>query len=421
MDGTNTTTLAKLFKEYYEPGVNEQLNNANALLSELESNENSVQSGELRGKYAVHAVQLGRATSAGPRGEDEVLPTPKAGRFENVKVDLTQQYATGSITGIAEYKSAAEAGAFVRGLNQTINDMRTAAEHMINRQVWLSQSGVLATIASGGVTGTVGTSPNFTAWDLTLTDKRALYATWIEVGQLLEFGTLSGQTVTLDSPSGVVEVTAVNEATGVISVAQYAGSPAPTAGDVIVAEGSANKCLAGISQIVSDTTNSFQNLSPSSAPEWKAVRQNHGSSAFTFRGYEKLRNNITRLSGKAPNLVITTPFIESAAFADLQDQIRYSNPDDLKRGEGVVLPGPGNPKLKSDHMAPQGSLFAFHTADLINYQDGPWRFLNQGGSNLMRFSRRDTQELALAQYKQLAVRRRNSHGELYGITDTSID
>jgi hypothetical protein len=414
MDGTNTTTLAKLFKEYYEPGVNEQLNNANPLLSELESNESAVQSGELRGKYAVHAVQLGRATSAGPRGEDEVLPTPKAGRFENVKVDLTQQYATGSITGIAEYKSAAEAGAFVRGLNQTINDMRTAAEHMINRQVWLSQSGVLATIDTGGVSGS---GP----WTLTLTSKRSLYATWLEVGQLVEFGTVSGGTVTLDSPSGIAEVTAVDESAGTVTVATYSGTVAPTAGDVIVAEGSANKCLAGISQIVSDTSSTFQNLSPSSAPEWKAVRQNHGSTAFTFRGYEKLRNNITRLSGKAPDLVITTPFIESAAFADLQEQIRYSNPDDLKRGEGVVLPGPGSPKLKSDHMAPQGSLFALNTGDLINYQDGPWRFLNQGGSNLMRFSRRDTQELALAQYKQLAVRRRNSHGELYGITDTSID
>ena len=414
MDGTNTTTLAKLFKEFYEPGVNEQLNNANKLLSELESNESSVQSGELRGKYAVHALQLGRSTSAGPRGEDEVLPTPKAGRFENVKVDLTQQYATGSITGIAEYKSAAEAGAFVKGLNQTINDMRVAAEHAINRQVWLSQGGVLATIAGSGVSGA---GP----WVLTLTNSRSLYATWLQVGQLVEFGTVSAGVVTLDAPSGVGEVTAVDEAAGTVTVATYSGTVAPTAGDVIVAEGSANKCLAGISQIVSDTTSTFQTLAPSSAPEWKAVRQNNGSSAFTFRGYEKLRNNITRLSGKSPDLVITTPYIESAAFAELQDQIRYSNPDGLKRGEGVVLPGPGNPKLKSDHQAPQGSLFAFHTADLINYQDGPWRFLNQGGSNLMRFSRRDTQELALAQYKQLAVRRRNSHGELYGITDSSID
>lgn len=412
MDGTNTTTLAKLFKEYYEPGVNEQLNNSNKLLSELESNSSGVQSGELRGKYAVLAVQLGRATSAGPRGEDEVLPTPKAGRFENVKVDLTQQYATSSITGIAEYKSAAEAGAFVRGLTQTINDMRTAAEHAINRQVWLNQSGVLAEIDSVS-----GSGP----WEITLTDKRALYATWLEVGQLVEFGTETDGVVTLDSPSGVAEVTGVDEDAGTITVETAAGTVDPDSGDVIVAEGSANKCLAGVAQIISDTENTFQDLSPDTHPEWKSVREDHNGTGFTFRGYEKLRNRIARVSGRTPNLVITTPFIEAAAYAELQDQVRYTNPNGLEKGEGVVLPGPGSPKLKSDHMAPQGSLFAFHTADLINYQDGPWRFLQQGGSNLMRFSRRDTQELALAQYKQLAVRRRNSHGELYGITDSSID
>lgn len=410
MAGANLTTFSDLLKEVYAPGVNSQINADDVLLSEIESSSSGVQMGEHGGKYTVIGLKLGRNTSAGPRGEGATLQDPGQTRVGRATLDLTYQYAVGSVTGPSQAKTKADAKAYARILTAEIDGVREGMTHSIGRQVWGHNHGAFATISSLNAT----TGP----WTLTV-DTRAVNADWLEETTLLQLVTVSGGVATVQDSGAVLQIDSVDTANSTIDVSQVSGTSTPAIGEQIVVEGTANLCLQGLEQMISDTTSTFQGIDRSTERRWRASRLDASSGAFSFDMYQKLRNEVNTRSGKYPDLVITSYGIERAAFNDLQDQIRYTKAKDLEFGEGVVLPGPGNPKLKASNQCKKGSLFAIHKDSLRVYADGDYDFLQQGNSNLLMFGRKDLVEFVLKRYMQIGAIQLNSHGEIFDIADSS--
>lgn len=405
--GQQKADLEAVLKEVYEPQVQELINRENALLDELKATDRGVNK---VGKHAVVGLEVADNVSAAPRAEYELLPEPGKQEYDRALIKLTNQYSSGALTGVAEAHSDDEKQSLVEILGRTVRGVTAGAQRSVNRQAWLSQDGAIGTI-SAAVTGSGTTGSPFV---ITLSEKQVFLGKWLSRNERIQFGSVTSGVATVES--GVCKVVGVNRANRQITAVTVSGSPDPDNGDKVFVEGAANNSLAGLSQIISNTTDTFQNVSPSSVPEWKAVRKS--SSTVSVELLNQLGNEISFESGTRPDLYLTTFPIQTELYDELFDQVRFANPDTLKKSlNSVILPD--GRKLRAVNEAKRGSVYAINPQDVQIYHTGDWNFLTQGDSRLMRFDRRDAVELVLRRYMQVGVKKRHSHGEIYGITESS--
>lgn len=405
--GQQKADLEAVLKEVYEPQVQELINRENALLDELSATDRGVNK---VGKHAVVGLEIADNVSAAPRAEYELLPEPGKQEYDRSLIKLTNQYSSGALTGVAEAHSDDEKQSLVEILGRTVRGVTAGAQRSVNRQAWLSSHGAIGTI-SAAVTGTGTTATPFL---ITVSEKQVFLGKWLSRNERIQFGSVTNGVASVES--GVCKVVAVDRANKQIEAVTVSGSPDPDNGDKIFIEGAANNSLAGLSQIVSNTTDTFQNVDPDDVPEWKAVRKS--SSTISVELLNQLGNEIQFESGTRPELYLTTFPIQTELYDELFDQVRFANPDSLKKSlNSVILPD--GRKLRAVNEAKRGSVYAINPQDVQIYHTGDWNFLTQGDSRLMRFDRRDAVELVLRRYMQVGVRKRHSHGEIYGITESS--
>lgn len=406
--GQQKADLEDVLKEVYEPQVQELINRENALLDELKATDRGVNK---VGKHAVVGLEVADNVSAAPRAEYELLPEPGKQEYDRALIKLTNQYSSGALTGVAEAHSNDEKQSLVEILGRTVRGVTSGAQRSVNRQAWLSSDGAIGTI-NGAPTGSGTTGSPFV---ITVTEKQVFLGKWLSRNERIVFGSVTSGVATVET--GVCKVTAVNRSAQTITCVTVSGSPDPDSGDKIFIEGAANNSLAGLSQIISNTTAEFQSVNPSTVPEWKAVRKN-ASGSVSVNLINQLANEIQFESGYRPELYLTTFPIQTDLYDELFDQVRFANPDSLKKSNNSVILPDGR-KLRAVNEAKRGSVYAINPADVQIYHTGDWNFLTQGESRLMRFDRRDAVELVLRRYMQVGVKKRHSHGELYGITESS--
>ena len=405
--GQQKADLEAVLKEVYEPQVQELINRENALLDELSSTDRGVNK---VGKHAVVGLEIADNVSAAPRGEYELLPEPGKQEYERSLIKLTNQYSSGALTGVAEAHSDDEKQSLVEILGRTVRGVTAGAQRSVNRQAWLSTDGAIATIAAVEGAGT-GDDP----FVVTVDEKQVFLGKWISRNERIQFGSVSGGSATVQN--GVAKVVSVDRASSQITAITVSGTNTPDEGDSIFVEGSANNSLAGLSQIISNTDDTFQNVDPNDVPEWKAVRKD-SEGEIKVDLLNQLGNEIQFESGSRPELYLTTFPIQTALYDELFDQVRFANPESLKKSlNSVILPD--GRKLRAVNEAKRGSVYAINPQDIQIYHTGDWNFLTQGDSRLMRFDRRDAVELVLRRYMQVGVRKRHSHGELYGIDEST--
>lgn len=135
-----------VLKEFYIPGIYNQLPEDYAFFSEVKSAPPDM----IQGKYGVIAVETGRNHGGGPRGENQNLPNPGSVEFNNMRVNVAYEHQLTAITQQAIDASASDRGGFARQMNKQIEGVGDAMSRRMSR--WMCAGDSSACLANAGAT-----------------------------------------------------------------------------------------------------------------------------------------------------------------------------------------------------------------------------------------------------------------------------
>jgi len=409
MAGANLTTLSDILKEYYLGPVAEQLNNEVLLLSRLES-----KSEDLVGKRAYVPLHVSRSGGIGARAEDAALPTAGNQDYDKAVYDLKYLYGRVRVTGPSMAKTKNEAGAFLQALKSELDGIRNDLKKDLARQVYGDGT---AKISQCGTT----TSANVIQGASNPHAQEAIRKGQLYVGMLVDIGTEAD----VDAVAAAREITAVDYDNGTITIDGAAVSTTTShyvfrAGSGVnngaSASGSRSSEVDGLKRIVATSATTFGEIDPSTKTWWDNKRINVNGALAT--GLEDIQKgmNLIRLEGGMPTVMVTSLGVQREIYMQLEDSVRYTNPESLTYSAGFkVLEYAGMPII-SDIDAPYGRIYILDENTIKVFSDQDWHFLDADGQTLRQVSGYDAFEAVMTRYMNLGATKRNNHAVLYGIT-----
>lgn len=407
MAGATLTTADSALKEFYLPAIREQLNNKCFILSQIESNSKDVE-----GRRAVLSLHVTRNSGVGARAEGGTLPTAGSQGYAEERVAMRYNYGRLQVSGPIIKAMKSNAGSFTRAVDSETKGLTADVRRDVNRQVFGTSNGVIAQCASAS------------SQVITLTTPTAVQLRQIEIGMVIDVGTVAAPT----TRATAVVVSAVDTSAGTVTVVgTLSGSTTTT--DFIFRSGAAGattsqKELTGLQSIV-DSTGSLFNIDPATYPSWVSV-ENTGSGTNrvpTETLFAKVADQASIASGDATiNLWVTTDGVQRTLAASMLSQKRFNDTVALKAGySGISIntAGSSTPSaLTWDRDCPTGMAFGLSTEHLFQHQESEWEFMDDDGSVLSRVSGVDAYEAVLYKYHELTTDQRNAHAKVVELTES---
>ena len=399
-------------KEDYKPLV-ENLNDETYVLSQIESNTNDVQ-----GRRFVGAAHLGRSSGVGARGAGVALPTAGNQVYQNTAGPLRYNYGRIEIPGPIIAATQSDRGSFVRAASSEMERITADVKRDVNRQVWGTSNGVIATcgVTSASTTVVLATST-------TETQMRQLFN---DGGMVVDIGVVA-------TPTSVATARTVTarSAYGASPTITISGAAVTTAGTDFVFRTSAGGAssgtgspgdgqfeLTGLQSIV-DSTGTLFTINPSTYPTW-ASWEDGNSGTLRFPAEALINRAIMQAglkSGRRVNSLVCGPGVHSKLAGTMQAMRRNVDNVDLKAGYSGLrwdTPGEGAQRggpitLVWDQDCPENSVYGLDFGRLVQYEMSGWDWMDRDGSVLARTSGYDAYEATLFKYHELAPTQRNSH------------
>jgi len=401
----------------------ENLNNACFILAQVTTKKDTVQ-----GRIARHSVHIGRSGGIGARQEGDTLPTADQQRYATVPVPV--RWNTGRILLTKQLMSQAtgEPGAFADAMEAEMNGIRNDSMRDVNRQVWGTSNGVIATC------GTTTTSATITlASTTTAAQMRAFY-----IGRRVDIGTVASPTTVASNRA----ITAVSVSGKTITVSGAtlsttsgthfvfnSGSGGATSGTGLPNDG--QRELTGLQTIV-DSSGTLHTVNPSTVTNW--VAQEYGNSgtnralAETMVDLAILQNQTE--SGKTIDVLCSNTGVFVAAKSILSAYNRNMDTTQLKGGyTGLkwATPGVSGSAGKeiawyADFDAPGNELYGLNTSDgLVCHQvEEGWQWLDDDGAILSRVTDQLAFEATIYTSMELACVQRNAHFKISDLTEATL-
>lgn len=407
MATVSMVTVDNILKEVYEGDLQDQLQSETVALKRIERSSEGV-THEVGGKYVTFPIRTKRNHGVGARGELEALPIPRTQSYEAARVGLKYLYGGIELSGQTFELADKNFQAFAGALDEELKGLRQTLSKDLNRQVYGTNAGALATATGAGSTTTLVT-----------TDEDAIY---LEVGMFVDV---------LDASAGDAVISSAAEITGLASAGGNttvtftpAASAATASGDRLVRDNSFNKELTGLRQIVA-ATGAVYNIDPSTVPVWKStVNSNGGTNRALSEGLLiKLMDDVRKEGGGQPTVLFSNVGVRRAYFNLLVQQRRYSNTTEFEGGfKGLAFTtDQGDIPFVSDFDCPRNRVFAVNEKEIKLYEAGDWSFMNRDGSNWQRVITSagsfDAYSATLYKYMEIGTHRRNAHGLLSDITE----
>ncbi len=414
------STATAVLKEDYKD-LAEQINQSFFILSQIEKNTDDVV-----GRRAYHAVHVSRNSGVGARGDGGTLPTAGNQGYTNALVPMRFNYGRIQISGTVIHAMSQDRGSFVRAVRSEMDGLSKDLKRDINRQLWGTSNGVIATC------GTTSSSTTVTvlAASATATRMRQL---WADGGMVVDIGTVAdpdsvaaGRTVTAyDAAAGTITISgaAVSTTSGTHFIFRAsAGGASSGSGDV----GDGQFELTGLQTIV-DSAGVVHGIDPSTYPVWAAgedsnsgtnrsVSENLINKAIQDRNIES-GGNIDLLVGSAG---------VSRAVANLMQSLRRNIDNvDLKGGyKGIQWSTPLEGMMQStptaivwDRDCPANSLYGLASDSLVEYLLADWDWMQEDGNVLSRVSNQHAYEATYYKLHELAVKQRNANFKIVDLTE----
>lgn len=400
--GSTLTTADASLKNDYQPAVREQLNNTNKYLSQLEKNTKDVE-----GRYAVLSLHTTRNSGVGARGESGTLPTAGNQGYVEERVPVKQVYGQIKVSGPVIAASKSDKGSFARALDAETTGVMADLKRDVNRQLFGTSNGVVATCGTTSSSTTVVLASTTTATQL-----RQI----ADLG-VIDIGTVASPT-TIASARTITSIDTANK-TLVIS-----GAAVTTSSSHFIfktGSGGSGVEVSGIQSIVA-ATGTLYNVDPTTTPGWASTVSDNSGSNRTVSDtlFEKMINDIEIASGEEPDLIVTTAGVNRAYAGTLKTMRRYSNTIELKGGFKVptVQTGTVEIGLMWDRDCKENTAYVLNTKHMQEYQQSDWTFMDKDGSVLQRaLDGTDAYQATLFKYFDVMTDKRNTHGVIKDITE----
>ncbi len=400
------TTVDNILKEVYEGDLQDQLQSETVALKRIERSSEGV-THEVGGKYVTFPIRTKRNHGIGARGEMEALPIAQRQSYSSARVGLKYLYGSLELSGQTFELADKNFQAFASALDEELKGLRQSLSKDLNRQVYGTNTGALAT-ATGGTTTTFVT-----------TDEDAIY---LEEGMVVDVLDSSASFAVIASAATITSV--VSSGGNTTATIDATASAAIASGDLLVRDNSYNKELTGLRQIVA-ASGGVYNIDPSSVPVWKStVNSNSGTNRPLSEGLLiKLMDDVRKQGGGQPTVLFSNVGVRRSYFNLLVQQRRYSNTTEFEGGfKGLAFTtDQGDVPFVSDFDCPRNRVFAVNEKEVNLYEAGDWSFMNRDGSNWQRVLTSagtfDAYSCTLYKYMEIGTHRRNAHGLLSDITE----
>lgn len=402
-----------LLKEFYLPAVRNQLNNDIKLLKEVEKDSEHVE-----GRRAVLSLKTSRNWGIGSRAELGTLPTAGRQGYSEERVPMYYHYGVGGVTGPMLAAGVSDRGSFARPLKEELSGITDDLKRDINRQLFGTSDGVIATFALTTSSVQLQLSTSYTTTS----------TVWNQLSEnmVIDVGTIAAPTLKASAVtiSSVVPPTSDTAGNGYIIV----GSAVTTTGtDFLFISGnggntanSTQKEVTGLQTIV-DSTGTLHNVAATGV--WKSVElSNSGTNrSLTEQLIARACGDIHIASGKDPNLGIGSIGVYRAYAAVLTSIKRFNNTQTLKGGwQGLTFEAGTQPfPITWDRDCPNNTLFLLNTDHLTEFQSSDWDFMDEDGTVLLRTGTTDAYQFVLHKYMEFATDQRNTHGKVTDLTEVS--
>ena len=402
----NINSITPILKERYTPRIVEQLDNYTAFSSKLTKSSDNISS-EFGGKYVYFPIHVGRNSGIGSRFEDETLPAAGQQKYDGGRVKLKYAYGAIRVTGPSVALSDENPKAFAKVITEETDGVIRDLGRDFNRQLFGNGNGALgyfsaATTASTSVVVT-GSARGFGPDDLV--------DIYDNTGALTDSG---------------IRVLAVNYATRTLTLGTAIDA---TAGGFAARAGSGpdtvrgNREITGLDSIIDDSSVLYD-IDPALQPVWQAQVLTKSGGATLEESMTLLTDQIYAAGGKT-SLMITSQGVRRAYAKELMSLRQTVNRTEHEGGfSGLKFTsdGPsGEIEILVDLDAPTGEIQALDMSDLTLYRDKAWSWLDRDGSmwkqDYSNGGAKDAWRAEIAQYHELAISRRNTHGKLTGITE----
>lgn len=399
MATTTMTTVDGILKEVYEKRLRDQLQSAIKTLRRIERSSEGV-THEVGGKYVAFPIRVKRNHGIGARSENEPLPVARTQSYKQARVQLKYLYGSLELTGQVFELAERDPQAFASALDQEVNGLKEGLKKDFNRQVYGTNTGVLATAVSGSTTTFVNTTPG------------ALQ--YLEVGMIVDVIDSDGSTVN----GADVEILTINLGTGTVTFAAI--GVAVAVNDFMVRADSLGKEVTGFSQIV-NTTGTLYNVDPTVDAVWTGNVDS--TAAALSEGRMITMVDAIRTRGGDVTVGFCSLGVRRAYFNLLVQQRRFTNTQKFEGGfSGLAFTtDEGDIPIVSDFDCQPGRLYFLNEKEIKLYEAADWGFMNRDGSNWQRkvtsAGSFDAYQATLFKYCEIGTHRRNSHGVLTNVTE----
>jgi len=411
------STVDAILKDDYKEYL-DNLNNANFILSQVETRKDTVQ-----GRIARHAVHLGRSSGVGARAENGTLPTAGNQAFATVPVPVRYVYGRIQLSGPTIKQAVTDRGAFIDALDAEMEGIKNDAMKDVNRQLWGTSNGVIAQC---------GTTTSATTVVLaSTTGSTALRQLFFDGGMVVDIGTVaSARTITsVDETNKTIAISGAAVTTSSTHFVFRSGAGGASSNTGQPGDGQVE--LTGLQTIVDDTA-VLHTINPSSQPKWKSyVNSNSGTNRSITETLitGSIMKTLTN-SGKKPSLLVSAEGVNLAISNLLLSLKRNMEQTQLKGGYAGIqfyspsVSGKGDESptaLYADFDCPNNRLYGINPDVLVYHQVGDgFQFMDLDGAVMNRKPDVDAYEATLYAYGELACKQRNAHFVIKDITEVSI-
>ena len=407
------TAAGNILKEVYLPALQELLNNATPLLSQLEKEVTPVEGGNF-----VIALHTGRnAAAAIARAEGGTLPTAGEQSYKRAVVPVKQLYSRIEVSGKAIAATRSNKGAFLKALEGEMKYVMIDTKRQLNRQLNGDGTGALAYWT--GADDSSGTNVD---------DGLGNGTTYLPSGvTTLDLVDASDHTTILGTNLAVTRGTVGSTSTAITWTGTVSGS---ATGDYLVWPGTASKEMVGIRAVISDSnpptlSGGLHGLTVAANPDWRAfiLGSDSAKQELSFPLIQQLLSRIVSESGADESdikMFYGHPAMRDTYVKLCQDERVFYNVMKLDGGWEAVTYN-GKP-LVADVQARRNALFAITPSSMSLMQMAPLDFMDKDGSMFYRISGGDKDAYGATAfvYQELGCKARNQNGALVGINEVWV-